>query len=85
MLIMEHLCVICAIECVMATFLKPKMLKFRISSRHYKSNYHLELRCFMVSLLDNLVLCLALKLLGISLSFIFRFHFSDLLQISIIN
>ena len=43
MLIMEHLYVVCAIEYVIATFLKPKTLKFRIYGHQYKTNYHLEL------------------------------------------
>lgn len=35
MFILKHLC---AIKCLMATFLKPKILKFKIYGRQYKSN-----------------------------------------------
>ena len=43
MLRMEHLCVLCAIIYVMATFVKPKLLKFEIHGCQYKSNCHLDL------------------------------------------
>lgn len=36
-------CVVCAIECATAPFLKPKSLRFIICGRQYKNNYHLEL------------------------------------------
>ena len=35
MLVIEHLCVICDIDCVMTTILKPKMLKFNLNGRQY--------------------------------------------------
>ena len=40
---MEHLCVVCVVECVLATFLKPKISKFRILGRQHTRNCHLEL------------------------------------------
>ena len=42
-------------------------------------------QCFMVPFLGNLVLVLALTILEMSLSLIFGFHFSNLLQFVVIN
>ena len=86
MLIMEHLCVVCAIEYVMATFLKPELLKFNIYSCQNKSNCYLELNVsWCHSLIDNLVLVLAIDLLEIAMFLIFGFLFFILLQFFIIN
>lgn len=53
MFIMKHLCVVCALDCVMAAFLKPKKLEFKIRGCHYKSNCHLELNVFVVLILES--------------------------------
>ena len=74
MLIMEHLCVVCVIEGVLTTFTKLKLF-----AHQYKKQLIFGPQCFMVSFLDKLVLDLALKLLEISLSLIFGFHFPNLL------
>ena len=79
MLIMEHLYVVYAIECVLTSYMKLKLLKLRKYGRQYQSN------CFMVPFLDNLVLDLALKLSKKSLSLTSGLEFSNLLQFVIIN
>lgn len=75
MLIMKHLSVVCAIEYVLETFLKPKLFKSINSSCKYKKKLLFETQCFLVPFLANLVLVLTLKPLEISLSLItFEVH-----------
>ena len=40
--IMKHLCIVCAIECVMATFMKLEILKLRRYGRRYKKYCHMK-------------------------------------------
>jgi hypothetical protein len=79
MLIMEHLYVVHAIECVLTSYMKLKLLRLRKYGLTYKSN------CFLVPFLDNLVLDLALKLVEKSLSLTFGFHFPNYLEVVTIN
>ena len=66
----------------MPTFLKPKLLKFsKNAPDEIRKQLPCETQCSMVSFFDNLVLLLALKWLKISLSLVFGFHFSNLLQL----
>jgi hypothetical protein len=80
MVIVKHLCVVCAIESVVETFFKPKLLKFRIFGREYKCT-----QCFLMPIFENLVLVLALKLLEVCISLIFGCPLCDIIQILIIN
>ena len=73
MLIMKYLCV-CAIECVMAAFQKPKLLKLELMVTITKA-LPFGTQCSLVPFLDSLALVLALKLLEISLSLIYGSHF----------
>ena len=74
MSIMEHLRVVCAIECVMALFLKPKLFKLELKIVTTKA-LPFGTQCSLVPFLDSLALVLALKLLEISLSLIYGSHF----------
>ena len=79
MLIMENLCVGCAIECVMALFFKLKLLKLEFMGTITKA-LSFGTQCLLMPFLDSLASVLVLKLLEISLSLVSRFHFSTLLQ-----
>jgi hypothetical protein len=85
MSIMEHLHVVCAIECVMASFLKPKLLKLESKIVNITKALPFGTQCSLVPFLDSLALVLALKLLEVSLSLIYNSHFSTLLQFIILN
>jgi hypothetical protein len=63
MLKMEHLCVVCAVERVMAASLKLELLNLENLVVNTLQNCHFGIQCFMVSFLANLVLVLTLKLL----------------------
>jgi len=80
MLIMEHLCIVYAIEhCVMALSLKPKLLKFKNLWSSIQKQLPFGTKCFLVPFLDNLVLVLALRSLEISVALFFGFHFPNYL------
>ena len=83
MLIMEHLFTY-AFECVVATILKLEISSFKFMVVIQKQ-LPLGSHCLMVSLLNNLALFLALKLLEISLSLFLGFHLFNLLQFITIN
>ena len=55
MLMMEHVCVVCAIKCVIAMFLKPKLLKLEFMIIITKA-LPFGTQCFLVPFLDSLVL-----------------------------
>ena len=78
---MEYLCVVCAIECVMPTILKPKLLKLELIVVIAKA-IPFGTRCPLMPFFDSLALVLVVILLEKSLS---GFHFSILLQFIIIN
>ena len=52
MLIVEHLCVVCAIEFVIALFMKPKLLKVKFLVVITKT-LPFETQCFLEPFLDS--------------------------------
>ena len=83
-LIMEQLCVVCAIERVTAT-LKPKILKFQTFWLSILKQLPFGTQCFIVPFSDNLILVGTLKMSERSLSLIFKFYFSHSLRFVIVN
>jgi hypothetical protein len=83
-LMMEHFCVVCVIECVQAMFLKPKLLKLAFMVIIIKALPY-GTQCFLVPFLNSLALVLALKLIKIYFSLIYGFYLSTLLKFIIIN
>ena len=80
-MIMEYLCVVCAIECIMAAFQKPKLWKLELMVTITKA-LPFRIQCSLVPLLDSLTLVLAHMLLEIFVSlisgFVFLLYFNSL-------